>query len=130
MSLVSLFLMASALLFVQLAFGVTLKLLQPGVGLSWGIGSRDASIEPSVHAARSDRATQNMLETFPIFVGISALLLIGSSTSETALTGAMIYFFARALYFPVYIFIAVPMLRSVIWAASIAGLVMMGLGLI
>jgi len=40
------------------------------------------------------------------------------------LTGAQLFFWARVVYVPVY-WAGIPLLRTGVWAASIAGLVMM-----
>ena len=74
-------------------------------------------------AARLQRAQANFLETFPFFaVGILALLITGYEDSNAAL-GAAMYVIGRAIYVPLYAF-GVPYVRTLVWAASFAGLVM------
>ena len=96
----------------------------------WGIvGNRDKLPEMSVVAGRLDRAKDNMLEALPLFLGLALLALVkGGDTSEV--TGAAaIFLIARAVYVPAYVS-GVPMLRSLVWLAGVASLVMMALSLI
>lgn len=107
---------------VQLFLSVTFNVL--GRGLPYGVGPRD---EPPKQlgnvASRIERAYKNFLETFAFFA--AAVLLahaLGKSTHNSVL-GAQIYIWARLLYVPAYV-IAIPFTRTLIWAASIAGIVM------
>ncbi len=93
-------------------------------GLPWAAGPRD---EPGASlgkfGGRLDRAYWNFLETFPFFA--AAVLLahaLDKSTAHSAL-GAQIYIWARLLYIPAYVF-AIPFLRTLIWAASFVGILM------
>jgi uncharacterized MAPEG superfamily protein len=70
-----------------------------------------------------------MQESLPIFIALALLALVkGGDTTATA-HAALIFFIARVAYVPAYIS-GVPMLRSLVWLAGIAGLVMMALPLI
>ncbi len=95
-----------------------------GRGMSWGIGARDEGWPPlGKYDARLERAYKNFVETFPFFV--AAVLLahaMGISTPHTIL-GAQIYLWARVLYVPAYV-IAIPFVRTLIWTASLVGIVM------
>jgi uncharacterized MAPEG superfamily protein len=80
---------------------------------------------PSVSplAARMLRAFGNFKETFVFFaVAVLAVTLLGKANANSAL-GAQIYFWARLVYVPVYA-AGIPVVRTLIWGASIAGLVM------
>lgn len=94
-------------------------------GLKWNVSNRDG--EPKLltgAAARADRARWNFLETFPLFAAaVLAVLLQASNTARTAL-GAELYFWARLVYLPVYV-IGIPYLRTLVWAVSIMGLLML-----
>ena len=72
--------------------------------------------------ARLERAWKNFLETFPLFLG--AVVVLGSTNGNVDLAGigAMIYFWARVAYLPVYA-IGIPFVRTAVWTVSLAGIV-------
>lgn len=112
---------------VQILLAATFGTMQRG--LQWNAGARDGVADPLVGiAGRLDRASRNFLETFVFFaVAVLALLLTQKGDAQTAL-GAQLYFWARLAYLPVYA-AGVPYLRTLIWAVSLAGLVMLIAGL-
>jgi uncharacterized MAPEG superfamily protein len=91
-------------------------------GLDWNVGNRDGATKPLTGAAaRAHRASRNFLETFPFFAAaVLAVVLVKGNTTHTAL-GAMLYFWARLIYLPIYI-IGIPYLRTLVWAVSLWGL--------
>ncbi len=93
-------------------------------GLPWAAGPRDGAAAPlGTYGGRLDRAYRNFLETFPFFLG--AVLLahaLGKSTHSSQL-GAELYLWGRLLYVPAYV-IGIPFIRTLIWAASFVGIVM------
>lgn len=107
---------------VQVALAATLATGQRGLG--WNAGPRDDPPRPLTGAAgRLDRASHNFLETFGFFA-VAVLLLVhaGKGTEQTAM-GAQLYFWARVAYIPAYA-LGISYVRTAIWAASMAGLVM------
>ncbi|HEY1588552.1 MAG TPA: MAPEG family protein [Rhodanobacter sp.] len=108
---------------VQIAIAATCSVTQRGLG--WAASARD-EIKPPLTGVggRLDRARANFLETFPLF---AAVVLIGHLLQRhdnlTAL-GAQLYFWARLAYVPVYA-AGIPYLRTLIWAASIVGIVLL-----
>lgn len=99
-------------------------------GLAWNAGPRDKVLPPPAGVAgRLDRASRNFLETFPLFAAaVLAVVAAGVGDERTAL-GAQLYFWARLVYVPLYAF-GIPYVRSIAWAASIAGLMMVLLRLL
>ena len=92
-------------------------------GLQYNASARDKPHPVTGMAARLQRAQANFLETFPFFaIGILALLITGYEDSNATL-GAALYVIGRAIYVPLYAF-GVPYLRTLVWAASFSGLVM------
>ncbi|QYE33673.1 MAPEG family protein [Polymorphobacter sp. PAMC 29334] len=91
-------------------------------GTKWNMGPRDAAMPPlSPVAERLGRAQANLFETLPLFIG--AVLIAhaaGIHTSRTVL-GAELYFWGRVIYLPLYAF-GVPVVRSLVWLVSVAGL--------
>lgn len=93
-------------------------------GLAWNAGPRDKALPPpGAVAGRLERASRNFLETFPLFAAaVLAVIAAGVADERTAL-GAQLYFWARVVYVPLYA-AGVPYVRSIAWAVSIAGLLM------
>jgi uncharacterized MAPEG superfamily protein len=93
-------------------------------GLPYNISPRDLPPPPvSKLTARFQRAFGNFRETFVYFaVAVLVVTLTGRSNSVSVL-GTEIYFWARLIYVPIYA-AGIPVLRTVTWAASIAGLIM------
>lgn len=94
-------------------------------GLPWAVGPRDGEAKPlSGVAARLNRASSNFLETFAFF---AAVVLGGFALQRhdamTAL-GAQLYFWARLAYVPIYA-TGIPYLRTLVWAVSIVGIVLL-----
>ncbi|MEI9885367.1 MAG: MAPEG family protein [Rhizomicrobium sp.] len=91
-------------------------------GLPWGMSVRDEPAPPlGKIGARSERAFRNFIETFVFFLGAVAIAShLGKLGAWTAL-GAQIYFWSRLAYVPAYLF-AIPVLRTALWTASLAGI--------
>ena len=107
---------------VQLMLAATLGTQQRGLG--WNASARDGEPKPLTGvAARTDRAFRNFLETFGFFAAaVLAIVATQHANAQTAL-GAQLYFWARVAYVPVYA-AGIPYLRTLIWAVSLAGLLM------
>ena len=71
----------------------------------------------------------NLLETYPAFIALALALALTGKTGGIAATGALIWLIARLLYVVVYA-AGTPVVRTIIWFASIVGLVMMFLRLV
>ena len=95
-------------------------------GLAWSAGPRDAPMPPLTGVpARIQRASANFNETFAFFaVAVLVAHLTGRET-PLALWGGWIYVAARVLHWPLYV-MGVPMVRSLVWLASIAGMLLIG----
>ncbi|MEN0079765.1 MAG: MAPEG family protein [Pseudomonadota bacterium] len=98
-------------------------------GIPWALGSRDENIDPGVLGGRLERALTNYAYNFPAFVALALTLKVTDLSTETTALGAAIWFWARVAFLPLYA-IGVPLLRSVAWVVSIAGLAMMILPLL
>lgn len=93
-------------------------------GLPWGVGPRDDPGAPlGKIAGRLERAYRNFLETFALFAAAVLLAHALDKTNHASVLGAQIYVWARLLYIPAYVF-AIPFLRTLIWMASLVGILM------
>lgn len=107
---------------VQLMITATLTTQQRG--LAWNAGARDGEPKPLNRvAARMDRAFKNFLETFGFFAAVVLAVIATQHTNAHTALGAQLYFWARVAYVPTYA-AGIPYLRTLIWAVSIAGLLM------
>jgi uncharacterized MAPEG superfamily protein len=107
---------------VQLVIATTLATRDQG--LAYNMSARDLPA-PTVSqlSARMLRTFGNFRETFVYFaVAVLVVTALGKANATSAL-GAQIYFWARLVYVPVYA-AGIPVARTLIWAVSIAGLVM------
>ncbi|MDR3447821.1 MULTISPECIES: MAPEG family protein [unclassified Dyella] len=112
---------STALGLVYLLFATLLSLMQRG--MAWNAGNRDELIPLTGLAARADRASRNFLETFVFFAAAVLVVVLGQCTNTQTALGAQLYFWARVIYLPVYA-IGIPYLRTLVWAASVVGIVM------
>jgi uncharacterized MAPEG superfamily protein len=94
-----------------------------------GLGPRDNPPPMPLSGQRAQRALANMFEALPVFVTLALLLEIEGRTSSTATAGAMIFFLARLLYLPSYIF-GLYGVRTLFWVIGWAGIVTMLIALL
>jgi uncharacterized MAPEG superfamily protein len=94
-------------------------------GAAWAASSRD---EPPAAltgvAGRLDRARANFLETFAFFAALVLAVVATGRQDATSALGAQLYFWGRLVYVPIYA-AGIPYLRTLVWAVSIAGLVLL-----
>jgi len=94
-----------------------------------GLGNRDHMQPLTIVGQRAARALANMQEALPVFLALALLNMIVGTAAGTAVTGATIFLVARMVYVGIYI-AGVPIVRTLVWAAGWAGLVMMILPLL
>lgn len=94
-------------------------------GSAWAASSRDEP-PPALTgvAARLDRARANFLETFAFFAALVLAMVAMGRQDATSALGAQLYFWGRLVYVPIYA-AGIPYLRTLVWAVSIAGLVLL-----
>jgi uncharacterized MAPEG superfamily protein len=81
-------------------------------------------VSKSVVAGRLLRALHNLLETYPAFIALTLALVVTGKVGGIAATGAVIWLVARVVYVILYA-AGIPVLRTVVWLASIVGLLLM-----
>jgi uncharacterized MAPEG superfamily protein len=99
-------------------------------GLNWNMSNRDGEPPPvSLHAERAQRAARNFLETFAFFAAAVVCAIASSRDGYLAVLGAQLYFWARLAYLPIYV-IGIPVIRSLVWAVAMVGVVMIVMAII
>ncbi|MFC5435951.1 MAPEG family protein [Rhodanobacter umsongensis] len=94
-------------------------------GLAWAAGARDEAKPPLAGiGGRLDRARANFLETFPLFLAVVLAAHLLQRHDGATVLGAQLYFWARLAHLPAYA-AGIPYLRTLIWAVSIVGIVML-----
>lgn len=98
-------------------------------GLLWSFSNREKDQEASAVAGRADRAARNMLEGMVLFLTVMLAARFEGGHVARVETGATIFFWARLVYWPVYL-IGVPYLRTGVWGVSVVGIGMIGLAIL
>ena len=122
MALEKILILAFLLVIIQLTIPMLIDLLTGNTNLTYLLSSRDSSSKPSIYAQRANRASRNLLETLPIFIGIGILSLIREVDNSYV---ALLWLILRAIYVPIYV-LGINYLRTGIWAASLICLILMG----
>jgi uncharacterized MAPEG superfamily protein len=100
------------------------------LGFSYEMSARDAGLQPqSLYAGRARRALNNYLETYPGFVALAAAVVLANRTGGASALGAEIWLGARVVYLALYL-LGIPYLRTLVWAVSIVGLLVMAVRLL
>jgi uncharacterized MAPEG superfamily protein len=110
------------LLVVHVLVQATFSDLSKGLGCA--LGPQDEDREQNAIAGRIQRALRNYLETLPAFIALALTLAVTEMGTATSALGAAIWFWARVAYIPAYAS-GIPLVRSVAFFASLAGLAMM-----
>lgn len=92
-------------------------------GLKENLGPRDHVRPFTVVGARAARALANLQEALPVFLAL-ALLNVILTPAPLAVAGAWLFLIARLFYVALYM-AGVPIVRTLVWAAGWAGLIMM-----
>jgi uncharacterized MAPEG superfamily protein len=91
-------------------------------GLMIAFNNREGVIAPLGVGGRADRAAQNMIEGMAMFLALVLAASIAGKAPQAAL-GATVFFWARLVYWPVYL-AGIPVLRTLVWLVSIIGLIL------
>ncbi len=92
-------------------------------GLKVAFGNRDDLPEAAPWMGRADRAARNMTENLPLFATLLLVAHVGGVPAERLVLPSWLFFGARLAYFPIYV-LGIPVVRTGVWAVSIAGLAM------
>src|SRR5205807_384100 len=94
---------------------------EPG-GVMIAFGNRENLPMPLGAAGRADRAARNMIEGMILFLAAVLAAHMAGKAAQAA-TGATLFFWARLIYWPVYM-AGIVYLRTAIWFVSIVGIAM------
>ena len=108
------------LCFVQVSIAAT------GSTLKWGLpiaaGNREDVAGLVGWQGRAQRAHGNMVENLVLFAALVLVAHVAGKANEMTALGAHIFFWARVAHAVLYV-AGVPWARTLIWAVSIVGLV-------
>lgn len=93
----------------------------PG-GMMIAFGNREGVVAPLGVGGRADRASQNQIEAMVMFLAAVLAAQLAGKVPQAAM-GATVFFWARLVYWPVYL-AGIPVLRTLVWLVSIVGLAM------
>jgi uncharacterized MAPEG superfamily protein len=116
----TLLVLATALTAVQMLVAVIGALGQ--VGLMKLVGNREGMPEITGWAGRAERAHLNMLQNLVLFAALVLVAVATGKTNDMTLLGAQIFLWSRVAYAIIYV-AGLPWLRTLSWAASVVGLV-------
>lgn len=88
-------------------------------GVQIAFGNRDDVPARSPIAGRAERAARNMLENLLLFTALVAAVRLGGKPASAG--AAAVFFWARVLYFGVYL-AGLRYVRTLVWVASIVAL--------
>ena len=107
------------LLMVLVASAFSAKVWEPG-GVMVAFGNREGVAPPISVAGRADRAAKNQIEAMILFLAVVLAAHVAGKSAQAAY-GATIFFWARLVYWPVYL-AGIVYLRTLIWFVSLFGL--------
>jgi uncharacterized MAPEG superfamily protein len=108
---------------VQIALAGTFRTIE--TGLWFNASARDDGGPPvGKIAGRLQRAQANLFETLPLFAAAVLIAHVAGRHSADTVLGCQMFLAARVLYVPLYA-AGVPVVRTLVWAVSIVGLVML-----
>jgi uncharacterized MAPEG superfamily protein len=119
-------LFSTILTFVQVL--VAAALANQAVGLPALAGNREGLGELTGAAGRAKRAHLNMLENMVLFTALVLIAAVSGKANATTAMGAMIFFWARLAHAIIYV-AGLPWLRTLAWAVSVIGMVMIAVQL-
>ena len=89
-------------------------------GMMVAFGDREGVVAPLGIGGRADRAAQNQIEAMAMFLAVVLAAQVAGKAPQAAF-GATIFFWARVVYWPLYL-AGIPVARTLVWLVSIVGL--------
>jgi uncharacterized MAPEG superfamily protein len=116
-----------ALTFILMLIAVSGATLQ--LGLPKLAGNREGLPEITGWAGRAVRAHRNMLESLVLFAALVLVVQAANIHSASTVLGAQLFFWGRVAHAVLYV-MGIAWARTLAWAVSIAGLVMLFLAVV
>ena len=116
-----------ALTIVQLlvaVIGVTTQFPMPVLA-----GNRETAIEGRGWVGRAQRAHRNLLESLVLFAALVLVAQVAGRANAMTAMGAALFFYGRLVYAAIY-WAGIAWVRTVAWAVSLVGLVLILLQLL
>jgi uncharacterized MAPEG superfamily protein len=127
MSLDLKYLLLSVLLtFVQVLIAAAAA--NQSVGLNTLAGNREGMAELTGFAGRARRAHLNMIENMALFTALVLVAAVAGKANAMTAMGALIFFWARLIYAVIYL-LGIAWLRTLAWAVSVIGMIMIAVQL-
>jgi uncharacterized MAPEG superfamily protein len=121
---IELTLLAWTLVLALVQIGLAAALRNQETGTAYNMGARDTPAPPPRPVtARLQRAQANLFETLPVFAAAVIVANLAHVSGTLTLWGCWLYLIGRVVYVPLYA-LGIPVLRTLVWMASMAGLVM------
>ena len=99
-------------------------------GIAYNMGPRDTPKKPSsLLGQRFERAFRNLMETFPFAAAAILIATLANRHNGLTIWGSQLYFWSRLVYVPLYA-AGIPALRSLVWLASLLGIILILVGLV
>jgi uncharacterized MAPEG superfamily protein len=117
----TLLLWSVALTFVEVVVAVLAANAQ--VSLATLAGNRDTAIDFTGFAGRARRAHLNMLESLPLFIALVLIAQVAGRANAITMLGAHLFFWGRLAHWVIYL-AGIPWLRTLAWAVSVVGLIL------
>jgi uncharacterized MAPEG superfamily protein len=115
------------LTFVQMLIATSAATL--AVGLPTLAANREGLGEVPGFAGRAKRAHLNSIENMVLFTALVLIAAVSGKANAMTAMGAMIFFWGRLVHGIIYL-AGIPWLRTVAWAVSVVGMVMIALQLL
>lgn len=93
------------------------------MGLMPALGNRDDVAPATGFTARAKRCVMNSVEAMVMFVPLVLAAVVAQQTDQWSALGAQVFFYARVGYVASYM-IGIPFLRTVLWTAGLAGVLL------
>jgi uncharacterized MAPEG superfamily protein len=120
-------LFAAILTFVQMLVSATGS--NHTLGLPTLAGNREGLPDLKGWAGRAKRAHLNMIENMVLFAALVLIAAVAGKANAMTAMGAMIFFWGRVAYAVIYV-AGIAWLRTLAWAVSVIGLVLIALELL
>ena len=116
------YLIASIVLFIVMIVVQALSSIS-SQSLGMLVGPRDDMADKTIFAGRARRANANMMEGLIMFAPLVLAAAYTDRFNDMTALGAALFFWGRLAFAPSY-WLGLPWIRTLVWAVSVAGIVL------